>query len=100
MNVLSSTKLSKLILVFMVLWGFTMVAPSLYRMVWPLASFGFSVDNNGVVIDTWEPFSNKTESPAVQAGIAIGDRLDLTRMNCFAPSSPACASLVVVLGGS
>ena len=77
-----------------------MVAPSLYRMVWPLASFGFSVDNNGLVIDTWEPFSNKTESPAVQAGIAIGDRLDLTRMNCFAPSSPACASLVVVLGGS
>lgn len=93
-------RLSRLLLVVLTLWGFVMVGPSLYRIVWPLASFGFSVDNDGVVIDTQSPFPHRIHSPAVQAGIAIGDRLDLSQMNCFAPSGPVCADLVTVLGGS
>jgi hypothetical protein len=95
-----SIGLSRLVLAILTLWGFAMVVPSLYRIVWPLASLGFSADNDGRVVDTQYPFPNKTDSPAAQAGIVVGDRLDLAQMNCFAPFSQACAAAVIVLGGS
>jgi hypothetical protein len=93
--------LSRLALVVLTAWGLSMVLPAFYRMAWPLASFGLTVDNNGVVVDVVSPFDRgQDRSPAAAAGLAIGDRLDLRQMNCWAPRSRACASLVMVLGGS
>ena len=98
---MSSSILSRLALVVLTAWGLSMVLPSFYRLVWPLASFGLTVDNNGVVVDVVGPFDRGPDrSPAAAAGLAIGDRLDLRQMNCWAPRSPVCAALVTVLGGS
>jgi hypothetical protein len=78
-----------------------MVLPSFYRLVWPLASFGLTADNDGVVVDIIGPFDDDmVRSPAAAAGLVVGDRLDLRQMNCRNPRSPACASLTAVLGGS
>jgi hypothetical protein len=98
---LSTSTLSRLALVVLTAWGLSMVLPSFYRLVWPLASFGLTVDNNGVVVDVLSPFGHgRDRSPAAASGLAIGDRLDLRQMNCWAPRSPVCAALVTVLGGS
>lgn len=77
-----------------------MVLPSFHRMIWPLASFGFDVNNNGVVVDLAGPFDSERDSPAPASGLAVGDRIDLKQMNCWAPGSPVCAALVTALGGS
>ncbi len=98
---MSGSILSRLALVVLTAWGLSMVLPSFYRLVWPLASFGLAVDNNGVVVDVVGPFSRGLDrSPAAAAGLTIGDRLDLQQMNCWAPRSRVCAALVTVLGGS
>jgi hypothetical protein len=78
----------------------SMVLPSFNRLAWPLASFGFDVDNNGVVVDLVGPFDSIRDSPAAAAGLTVGDRIDLKQMNCWAPGSLVCAALVTVLGGS
>ena len=98
---LSTSTLSRLALVILTAWGMSMVLPSFHRLVWPLGSFGLTVDNNGVVVDVVGPFDRGLDrSPAAAAGLAIGDRLDLQQMNCWAPSSHVCAALVTLLGGS
>ena len=78
-----------------------MVLPSFYRLIWPLASFGLTVDNDGIVVDVVGPFGGETgRSPAEASGLVIGDQLDFRQMNCWSPRSTACATLVTVLGGS
>jgi hypothetical protein len=78
-----------------------MVLPSFYRLVWPLASFGLTADNDGVVVDIVGPFDGgNVRSPAETAGVVVGDRLDLRQMNCWHPRSSVCASLTAVVGGS
>src|SRR5580698_3695271 len=70
---LSGSILSRLALVVLTTWGLSMVLPSFYRLAWPLASFGLTVDNNGIVIDAASPFEHsREEAPAAEAGLAIG----------------------------
>jgi hypothetical protein len=98
---LSASALSRVGLILITTWGLAMVLPSFYRLVWPLASFGLTIDNDGVVVDIVGPFGDDVgRSPAGAAGVVVGDRLDLKRMNCWNPRSSACASLTAVLGGS
>ena len=98
---MSGSILSRSALVVLTIWGLAMVVPSFYRMVWPLASLGLTVDNNGMVVDVIGPFDHApNRSPAAASGLKVGDRLDLQQMNCRAPSSTVCASLVTMLGGS
>jgi hypothetical protein len=89
----------RVFLVVMTAWAVGMILPSLYNVVEPLASFGLSADNDGVILDVVAPFDDARESPAALAGVVPGDRVDLRVMQCFVPTSPPCASLVVVLGG-
>ena len=91
---------NRLLLLVLVAWALAMVVPSFYQVARPLASFGFSADNNGTIIDVTKPFAAPQQSPATQAGLAVGDRIDLSRMSCAEPGSRACAALVMVLGGS
>ena len=76
-----------------------MITPGLYRAYDPLASFGLTVDNDGVVVDVVAPFKTATKSPAAAAGIVPGDRVNLWEMRCIPIRTPQCQSLVAVLGG-
>ncbi len=75
-----------------------MILPDLYRLVGPLDSFGLSADNNGTIIDVRQPFETLKASPASQAGITPGERLDLRHMHCRDPFSENCTGVVAVLG--
>ena len=98
---MSRSAWSRLALILVTVWGLTMVLPSFYRLIWPLASFGLTVDNDGVVVDTFSPFDGGTDRPPAAAmGLVVGDRLDLRQMNCWKPRGPACAALITMLGGS
>jgi hypothetical protein len=80
-------------------WALAMVVPDIYRLVEPLASFGFYANNDGLVTDVRGPFHTDAESPAFQAGMRPGDRLDLTRMQCIPFDSAVCSSAIAALGG-
>ena len=75
-----------------------MVTPDLYRVVSPLDSAGFAADNDGRIYDVHGAFARDSDSPAWNAGLRVGDRLDLRAMRCT-PHGTMCASLLSVLGG-
>ena len=76
-----------------------MIVPGLQRVIDTLGSFGLSVDNDGIVDDVVAPFASAADSPAADAGIVPGDRIDLKAMRCVPLGTPQCKSLVAVLGG-
>jgi hypothetical protein len=75
-----------------------MIVPDFHRVIQPLASTGFAVDNDGWIYDVTGPFP-QDDSPAWQAGLRQGDRLDLRTMECSTPESRECMDLLAVLGG-
>jgi hypothetical protein len=87
------------VLAVLTIWGLAMIVPELYRVIEPLGSFGFFADNNGLIIDVRAPFADELESPAYQAGLRPGERLDLTRMRCIPLNTPECATTLAVFGG-
>lgn len=89
----------RLVLVLLTAWALAMIVPELYRVFGSLGSFGLVANNDGVVVDVVGPFATPAESPAVAAGIAPGDRIDLHAMRCLPLDSPHCPSLLAVLGG-
>src|SRR5262249_14253603 len=76
-----------------------MIVPELYRLYQPLGSFGFYANNDGVITDIQGPFPHEAESPAFQAGLRVGDRLDLKQMRCIPLNTLRCASAMAALGG-
>lgn len=57
-----------------------------------------SVNGNGVIVDVTAPFSSPGQSPAALAGLRPGDRIDMRKMRCSYVTSPACRSLITVMG--
>jgi hypothetical protein len=90
---------NRVVLVALLLWALAMVVPDFYRLDQALGSFGFFANNDGLVTDVQGPFTDQAASPAFQAGLRPGDRLDLTRMRCIPISSLHCASALAALGG-
>ena len=88
-----------ILLLALTLWALAMVVPDLYRLVQPLGSFGFYANNDGLVTDVRGPFPNDVASPAFQAGVRPGDRLDLTQMRCIQLRTLTCSSAMAALGG-
>ncbi|HEY1329335.1 MAG TPA: hypothetical protein VGI14_20545 [Casimicrobiaceae bacterium] len=86
-------------LVLLAAWAILIVTPDLYRVFASLGSFGLVADNDGLIVDVVGPFATAADSPAVAAGIAPGDRIDLQAMRCIPLDSPRCRSLLSVLGG-
>jgi hypothetical protein len=76
-----------------------MVVPDFYRLYQPLGSFGFYANNDGIITDVQGPFLDQTASPAFQAGLRVGDRLDLAQMRCIPVRTLRCASAMAALGG-
>ena len=90
---------SRILLALFTLWALAMVAPDLQRLFRPLGSFGFYANNDGLVTDVRGPFLDEETSPAFEAGMRPGDRLDLAQMRCIPISTRRCASALAALGG-
>ncbi|MBS0561538.1 MAG: hypothetical protein JSR21_15935 [Proteobacteria bacterium] len=98
----STTRLGpagRVILGVVTLYALLLIAPDMIRPFKPLASFGVSMDSNGVIYDAVSPFEHPESSPAAGAGIVPGDRVDLGRMTCVPVGTDACASLLAIWGG-
>lgn len=89
----------RILLSLLLAWALAMILPDLWRVVQPLASYGFAADNDGLIYDVTGPFDDETESPAWKAGIKKGDRLDLSRLQCFPYNATTCGNALAVLGG-
>jgi hypothetical protein len=89
----------RVLLVALTFWALAMVVPDFYRLYQPLGSFGFYANNDGIITDVQGPFREQTASPAFQAGLRVGDRLDLTQMRCIPIRTLRCASAMAALGG-
>jgi hypothetical protein len=89
----------RIILLVLLVWGLAVVAPDLGRVVKPLGSIGLYADNDGLIYDVVGPFRSAESSPAWQAGVRPGDRLDLSRMRCLPYEAQRCADTLAVLGG-
>lgn len=87
------------LLTALTLWALAMIIPDFYRLYQPLGSFGFYANNDGIITDVQGPFHKQTDSPAFQAGLRAGDRLDLEQMRCIPISTLRCASAMAALGG-
>src|SRR5690242_20661066 len=87
------------VLVALTLWALAMIVPDFYRLYQPLGSFGFYANNDGLITDVQWPFLHQTDSPAFQAGLRVGDRLDLEEMRCIPINTLRCASAMAALGG-
>jgi hypothetical protein len=89
----------RILLAILTIWALAMIVPDLCRLVQPLGSFGFYANNDGLVTDVQGPFADEEASPAFQAGLRPGDRLELARMRCAPVSTLRCASALAALGG-
>src|SRR5215470_2554236 len=87
------------LLVAFTVWALAMIIPDFYRLYQPLGSFGFYANNDGIITDVQGPFLQQADSPAFQAGLQAGDRLDLEQMRCIPISTFRCASAMAALGG-
>jgi hypothetical protein len=90
---------SRLLLIALTVWGLLMIVPDLFRVAQPLGSFGFYADNDGRIYDVAGPFEQEAESPAWQAGIRPGDRLDLSRLECGFKDLATCGYALAAFGG-
>src|SRR6478736_5522574 len=91
--------LGRALLVAFTVWALAMIIPDFYRLYQPLGSFGFYANNDGIITDVQGPFLQQTDSPAFQAGLRTGDRLDLEQMRCTPINTLRCASAMAALGG-
>jgi hypothetical protein len=89
----------RILLVALTIWALAMIVPDLYRLMQPLGSFGFYANNDGLITDVQGPFPDEAASPAWQAGLRQGDRLDLRQMRCIPVHTLRCASALAALGG-
>src|SRR3974390_2565708 len=89
----------RILLAVLTLWALAMIVPDFYRLYRPLGSFGFYSNNDGLITDVQGPFLNQSDSPAFQAGLSVGDRLDLGQMRCIPVNRLICASAMAALGG-
>src|SRR6476661_9399301 len=91
--------LGRALLVALTVWALAMIIPDFYRLYQPLGSFGFNTNNDGIITDVQGPFLQQADSPAFQAGLRVGDRLDLEQMRCTPINTLRCASAMAALGG-
>ena len=90
---------ARIALIVLSAWAIAMIAPDAYRVFGSLGTFGLVVDNDGVVVATSGGFVSSADSPAVRAGIVVGDRVDLHAMRCVPLGSSRCKSLLSLIGG-
>ncbi|HSU04879.1 MAG TPA: hypothetical protein VLI93_04845 [Acetobacteraceae bacterium] len=90
---------ARLLLILLTCWALLDVAPDLIRLFRPLGSLGFAANNDGLIYDVQGPFAALEDSPAWQAGMRPGDRIDLSAMRCVPVRTRICADTLAVFGG-
>ncbi|SFV32362.1 hypothetical protein [Hyphomicrobium facile] len=90
----------RLLFIALLIWALAMILPDFARVVRPLGSFGFYADSNGLIYDVRGPFESEDKSPAWQAGVRPGDRLDFSRMRCIPFDPYVCTSTITSVGGN
>ena len=90
---------SRILVMILALLGLALIVPDLVRVVQPLGSLGFYADNDGLIYSVSGPFEDRAASPAWQAGLRVGDRLDLDRLSCSLRDVDSCSGALTVLGG-
>lgn len=83
----------------LLIWALAMIVPDLLRVVEPLGAYGFSANNDGLIYDVVKPFDAEGQSPAWNAGVRDGDRLDMSHLRCFPYVVRSCSDALAVLGG-
>src|SRR3984885_10801641 len=86
-------------LLLLTVYALAMIAPDLLRVVRPLGSFGLAMDGDGRIYDVQGPFEAEHDSPAWQAGLRAGDRLDLAAMRCAPVDPSVCPRRLFQWGG-
>ncbi|HZP08856.1 hypothetical protein [Methyloceanibacter sp.] len=89
----------RILVMLLALWGLAMIVPDLVRVVQPLGSFGFYANNDGLIYSVSGPFEDEQSSPAWRAGVRVGDRIDLERLDCRPPDIASCGPALTALGG-
>jgi hypothetical protein len=89
----------RVLLVLLTIYALAMDAPDFLRVFHPLGSFGLAADGDGLIYNVQGPFPSEEDSPAWQAGLRRGDRLDLVAMRCIPVDTDLCASLLAQFGG-
>jgi hypothetical protein len=87
------------LLIVLVVWALLMIVPDLWRVLQPLGSFGFYANDDGLIYNVAGPFDDPAASPAWNAGIREGDKLDLSKMRCLPYDVVTCRSVLTALGG-
>src|SRR6185437_14436955 len=87
----------RILVIVLALWGLAMIVPDLVRVVYPLGSFGLYANNDGLIYSVSGPFEDRANSPAWQAGIRVGDRLDLEHLRCRPSDISSCGPAFAVL---
>lgn len=95
---LSKRHLSRFTAVILAIWACMLSVPGLDRVTSSLASLGLSVNNDGVIVDVVAPFKSGSLSPAAQAGLRPGEKIDFRQMPCLPPNTETCSSLLSVMG--
>ena len=91
--------LGRVVLALLALYAIATIAPDYLRIVRPLGSFGLATNADGLIYDIEGPFASEEESPAAEAGLRIGDRLDIRAMRCIPIDTERCASALALWGG-
>jgi hypothetical protein len=89
----------RVLLALLTLYAVGMLAPDFVRLARPLGSFGLATNADGLIYDVQSPFTTEEESPAWQAGLRVGDLLDLAAMRCAPVDTELCASTLALWGG-
>ena len=89
----------RVLLALLTLYALALLAPDFARLARPLGSFGVAANADGLIYDVQKPFATKEDSPAWQAGLRVGDRLDLAAMRCAPIGTELCASTLTLWGG-
>jgi hypothetical protein len=89
----------RILLALLTLYALAMIVPDFVRLVRPLGAFGMASNADGLIYDVRGQFATDEESPAWEAGLRPGDRLDLSGMRCIPVQTELCASTLALWGG-
>ena len=89
----------RIVLIVLLTWALAMIVPDVLRVAWPLGSFGFFANGDGLIYDVRGSFDHDEDSPAWKAGLRDGDRIDLNHLDCYPYVESVCSDALLVLSG-
>ncbi len=88
------TMVGKIVVIALCIYAALIVVPDFVRVFGPIGTLGFTADNSGDVGSV-----DRSVPDVARSGLRPGDRVDLSRMNCFALQSQRCKDTLAMYGG-